>query len=248
MGDPRPQLLVVEPDGGCPLDRLGTWLADALPGASTVTCRPWAGDAVPPRPAADGLVVLGGAMGAHDDAQHPWLGDVRALLAAAVDDAVPTLGICLGAQLLAAATGGTVRRGAHGREAGVVDVAWRAEAADDPLLGALAAELPRAYPGPSMHQDAVTALPDGAVWLAETVDYPHQAFRVGGAAWGLQFHPEVSLPVFAAWARLDLPDPAHAAAVAGELEARDDEVVAAGRRLAARFAGLVRERAARAPA
>ncbi|RJK97217.1 type 1 glutamine amidotransferase [Vallicoccus soli] len=233
------RLLVVEPDGGCPLDRLGGQLREALPGALVTTCRPWAGDAVPPRPAADGLVVLGGQMGAHDDDLHPWLADVRSLLAAAVEDAAPTLGICLGAQLLAAAAGGTVERGAHGREAGVVDVAWRPEAADDPLLGGLAGS----WPGPSMHQDAVTALPPGAAWLGAGDLYPHQAFRVGPAAWGVQFHPEVTVPVFGAWARLDLPDPDRAAAVTAELADRDAEVAAAGAELARRFARLVRRRA-----
>ena len=228
-------MLVVEPDGGCPLDRLGTWLAEELPGADILTCRPWAGDPVPARSGADALLVLGGRMGAHDDDRHPWLPPLRRLLASAVDDAVPTLGICLGAQLLAAATGGAVERGDRGREAGVVDVRWTAAAVGDPLVGGL---LDGPYPGPSMHQDAVTVLPPGSVWLGSTTDYPHQVFRVGTAAWGVQFHPEVSIGGFEAWARLDLPEAA-AAAAARALAERDDEVVRAGRRLAGRFATLV---------
>jgi GMP synthase (glutamine-hydrolysing) len=194
------RILVVEHEPSCPLDRFAGWLADA--GAMIDTLRPYAGAPLPPRPAHDALVVLGGHMGAYDDAEAPWLPGVRDLLAAAVADGTPTLGICLGAQLLAVACGGRVEVGGPGPEAGVVDARWRAEAADDPLM----AGLPDPFPGPSMHHDAVTELPTGAVWLAETAMYPHQAFRLGAAAWGVQFHPEVSLPTFTEWARLDAPD------------------------------------------
>ncbi len=69
------------------------------------------------------------------------------------------------------------------------------EAAADELVGGL----PAPFPGPSMHRDAVTELPPGAVLLGETDLYPHQVFRIGEAAWGVQFHPEVSVQTFHAW-------------------------------------------------
>jgi GMP synthase (glutamine-hydrolysing) len=220
-------LLVVEHEAGCPPDRFGPWLTAA--GARLEVLRPYAGDRLPPRPAADGVVVLGGSMGAYDDARAPWLPAVRSLLQAAVDARVPTLGICLGAQLLAAATGGRVERGADGVEAGIVDARFRPAASDDPLL----AGLPDPFPGPSMHDDAIVALPPGAVWLGSTPRYPHQIFRVGPAAWGVQFHPEISPETFRRWAAAH---PHVTAEHVEQAERRDPDVVAAGRALADRFA------------
>ncbi|MGZ4590451.1 MAG: type 1 glutamine amidotransferase [Actinomycetes bacterium] len=235
------QILVVEHEAGCSADRFAGWLADA--GAELVVCRPYLGDVVPERVAGAGLVVLGGHMGALDDDDHPWLPVVRSLLARSVREGVPVLGICLGAQLLAAGCGGRVEVGARGIEAGVVDVRWRAEAAYD----ALVAGLPAPFPGPSMHRDAVTALPPGAIWLGETDAYPHQVFRVGDCAWGVQFHPEVSLASFAAWRERVSPQEWTRYGVDGrvavdELRVRDAEVAAAGRELASRFAALARAR------
>ncbi|TDD67126.1 type 1 glutamine amidotransferase [Jiangella aurantiaca] len=222
---------VVEHEPGCPLDRLGGWLTAA--GADVRVVRPYAGDPLPTVPGA-GLIVLGGQMNAYDDGVAPWLPAVRSLLAAAADGGTPTLGICLGAQLLAVACGGRVEVGAApGRESGVVDVLWRPESGDDPLVGGMAGP----FPGPSMHADAVAELPPGAVWLASSAMYPHQVFRVGAVAWGVQFHPEVSQPTFAGWAH-ELPD-VDAGTVVRELADRDSEVVAAGRELAGRFARIV---------
>jgi GMP synthase (glutamine-hydrolysing) len=225
----RSQIVVIEHEAGCPLDRLAGWLE----GVDVRMVRPYVGEPVPPT-VEDGLIVLGGQMSAYDDAAAPWLPEVRDLLGATVRDAVPTLGICLGAQLLAVAAGGSVTTAAApGRESGVIDVRWREAAASDRLL----AGLPDPFAGPSMHADAVEALPPGAAWLGTSAMYPHQAFRVGSAAWGIQFHPEVSLETFRAWA--DGHAEVDTAAVTAEFRARDAEVVVAGRGLARRFAGLV---------
>jgi len=230
-----PRVLVVEPESGCPVDRLGGWLSDA--GVELRTCRPYDGDAVPGGLEDDGLIVLGGHMGAYDDADHPWLGPVRDLLARSVGEAAPVLGICLGAQLLVAACGGRVEVGAGGIEAGVVDVRWRPEAASDPLV----AGLPSPFPGPSMHLDAVVELPPDAVWLGETAAYPHQVFRVGASAWGVQFHPEVSLSTYRTWAghhEKDWPRwGIDGAAVVQQLARAQADVATAGRALAVSFAG-----------
>jgi GMP synthase (glutamine-hydrolysing) len=227
------RVLVIEHEASCPVDRMSTWLSEA--GATVEVCRPYAGDPVPGRVEQDALLVLGGHMGAWDDERAPWLPAVRRLLSAAVEDRTPTLGVCLGAQLLAAATGGRVEVGAPGPEAGVVDVRWRPEGADDPVVS----RLPQPFPGPNMHHDAVVELPPGSVWLGETSMYPHQAFRVGERAWGVQFHPEVSLPTFRAWADLDAQSLRQwgydDAAVVGQLADRDVEVAAAGRALTHAF-------------
>ncbi|MGH3498815.1 MAG: type 1 glutamine amidotransferase [Nocardioidaceae bacterium] len=229
------KLLIVQPDPGCTADRYGTWLTEA--GAELSTCGPYAGDEVPPQVDGGGLVVLGGHMGAMDDHEFPWLADVRALMRSSADRGVPTLGICLGAQLLAAACGGQVEVGRRGIEAGVVEVRWRDEAAEDALVSAL----PDPFPGPSMHRDAIAQLPSGAVWLGQTALYPYQAFRVHERAWGVQFHPEVSLPSFTDWRHQVSEEQWDAYGVDGDavveqLRERDDEVAAAGEQLAKRFA------------
>ncbi len=239
----RPRhIVVIEHEATCPLDRLAYW----LDGADVEMVRPYAGDEVPESVEDGGLIVLGGQMSAYDDRVAPWLPAVRELLATSVTTGVPTLGICLGAQLLAVACGGRVDvRAAPGREAGVVDLRWRPEAASDPLVRAL----PRPSAGPSMHADAVVELPAESTWLAYSDMYPHQAFRVGAAAWGVQFHPEVSLPTFRGWAtRAADVDDAHVELVTKEFLARDGDIVATGRALAGGFAALVGAAAVDPPA
>jgi GMP synthase (glutamine-hydrolysing) len=197
-----------------------------------------AGDAVPaPDEVGDGLVVLGGHHSVRDDEAAPWLAEVRALLA---EVAVPTLGICLGAQLLAVARGGRVQVDAPpGLEGGVVDVRWRPEAADDPVLGPVAAlaDARHSTPALTMHRDAVVDLPARAVWLGSSQVYPYQAFRVG-AAWGVQFHPESSVDSVAAWADADAD--ASADGVRAAYAARAETIDAAGATLADAFAARVR--------
>jgi GMP synthase-like glutamine amidotransferase len=147
----------------------------------------------------DALVVLGGSMGAWDDVQAPWLPGVRALLRAAVTGDVPTLGICLGAQLLAAANGGRVERNPDGPEFGAQLVAKRAAAASDPLFG----PLPITPDVLQWHFDAVTVLPPGAIQLASSPGCEHQAFRLGRLAWGIQFHIETTPELVRRWAAED---------------------------------------------
>jgi GMP synthase-like glutamine amidotransferase len=195
----RPRLLVVqtEPDAG--LGRLEPGLGAA---ADLDLRRPDLGDRLPSTLADHaGLIVLGGTMGATDDDVVPWLPAARRLLAAGVESGRPTIGICLGAQLLAVATGGRVERGGPGLELGAVPIALLPTAADDALLGPVLGALGDRPLVAQFHQDAVTELPAGAVLLAHGETYPHQAFRLGERAWGLQYHPEVTGPDFALWLR-----------------------------------------------
>lgn len=146
------------------------------------------GDAVPAVDEVDslgGLVVMGGPMGAHDDDEHPHLPAERALLAAAVEAGLPVLGVCLGAQLLAAACGAEVLTG-DGPEVGVGVVDLSPEGQDDPILGPAGRTLPVLH----WHGDTFD-LPEGAVHLAASDRYAQQAFRMGAAAYGLQFHVEI---------------------------------------------------------
>jgi len=193
-------LLVLQPSATDPLGPLADWLTGA--GATLRVVRPYLDEPVP----ADlvgvaGVVCLGGEMSAADDAAHPWLPAVRALLGRAVAERVPVLAICLGAQLLALATGGLVATMTQGAEAGVRLVAKRDAAAADPLLGAL----PFTPDVVQFHSDEVTRLPAGATLLAVSAHSTNQAFRVGASAWGLQFHIETTPGLLRQWMR-DEPD------------------------------------------
>ena len=196
MTEPRPvTVLVLEHDPTDPLLRMGPWLAAA--GAHTRVLRLHAGDPVPADLSGyDAVISLGGEVGAHDDAIAPWLPATRALLAAAVTAGTPTLGICLGSQLLAAATGGTVTVGTEGPEIGAHLTAKRDACEEDPLFD----PLPMTPDVMQYHYDVVSALPPGAVLLLSATGYPHQAWRIGSAAWGLQFHIEPSAADLRAWA------------------------------------------------
>jgi GMP synthase-like glutamine amidotransferase len=148
----------------------------------------------------DGLIVLGGSMGPTDDDEAPWLPATRRLLADAVAQRLPTLGICLGAQLLATATGGRVSPMPNGPEVGLQAVRLLEAAADDPLLGGTdGAELPVVQ----WHWLEAEELPEGASLLASSPACANQAYRVGERAWGLQFHPEALGDSARDWAALD---------------------------------------------
>jgi GMP synthase (glutamine-hydrolysing) len=163
-------------------------------GADLTIVRVDRGDAIPPPTAlADvaGLVAMGGPMGVHDDLE--WLVDERALLRAAVEGGRPVLGVCLGAQQLAAALGAPVMRGPAPEE-GVGEVHLTREAIGDPVFG------PAPSPLPCVHWHGDTfGLPDGAVRLAGNDAYENQAFRIGDRAYGLQFHVEVTASLVAHW-------------------------------------------------
>jgi GMP synthase-like glutamine amidotransferase len=177
------------------------WLADLLDdaGVEIDIRRMYDGASLRDAEDADALIVMGGPMGANDDENVPWLADVKKLLADAVGRGTPVLGICLGAQLLAAAMGGAVESGAHGPELGLGELELCDGAADDPLLRSMPIDPTTVQ----WHWDHIARLPDGATLLASSPAYTNQAFRLGAQAWGLQFHPEVTLPLVAQWAQDD---------------------------------------------
>ena len=150
---------------------------------------------------ADGLVVLGGVMDADETDDHPHLARTMELIAVAADRSVPALGICLGAQLAAAALGGRAYPGLAGEELGWTKVELTEAGRADPVLGALQepAELFE------WHHDTFDP-PPGAIDLAGGAVYPSQAFRLGSVV-AVKFHPEVDGPLLAGWWAASTPPP-----------------------------------------
>ncbi|MEE1799757.1 methyltransferase domain-containing protein [Streptomyces sp. JV176] len=212
----------------------------AAAGLPVRLCRVWAGDPLPESLAGvEALVVMGGPAAAYRDDGFPTRRAELALLRRALAAEVPVLGVCLGAQLLAVAAGGTAHPGA-GPQVGWGDVRTSPAAARDPLLAGTPERLRVLH----WHGDTMT-LPAGAVPLASCERYPVQAFRVGGAAWGLQFHLEADKAAVDAFVAAF---PAEAATAPGLREAAPDELAAPApyRDLVfGRFAALVAARAGR---
>lgn len=234
----RPRVLVIEHEASCPVAHFGTWLDEA--GAELTICRPWAGDEVSSLSDFDGFLILGGSMGAHDDDTVPWLGAVKQRVLDAVVDDVPTLGICLGHQLVAAALGGHSSPLASGQQVGLFEVAWTAEAAHDPLVSSV----PGPRRGVQWNNDVVSRLPEAAVPLAVMSHGELQAARFAPRVWGVQLHPEVDRPVLESWAAGDRDDHLEhgidQAAVLAEIDAARAELDEAWRPLAERFVEICR--------
>jgi GMP synthase-like glutamine amidotransferase len=239
----NPRALVVESDPSDDPRVLGDWLREA--GLDLDVVRPHAGDALPADLEAHAaLVVLGGDQHAYPgpDGQPgaPWFDALESLLRKAVRSSVPTLAICLGAQLLATAHAGTVGPAAAGPEIGAQLVAKRDAAERDPLFG----PLPMLPDVVQWHYDEVTELPLGATLLATSTHYAHQAFRVGQRAWGLQFHIECDAAMIADWASTSGPALAELGTTATEVVARvaelTDDLFEVWQPFATRFAALAR--------
>jgi len=185
----------------------------------------------------DVIVAMGGPMSVNDEAKHPWLVAEKRLLAEAVQEGVPFFGVCLGAQLLAASLGGRVYPGPE-PEAGLLPVFLTATATGDPIFEGL----PRELLTFQWHGDTFD-LPSGAELLATSPLYPHQAFRWGRRAYGVQFHLEVSTEMAKEWAEVPVYGealervlgPGSLATVIEDLGRRADELRACGRRLFGRW-------------
>lgn len=150
-----------------------------------------------------GIIVMGGPMGAYDTSEFAWLAPELALIRDAVGAGCPLWGVCLGAQLLACALGARVWPGPR-PEVGVCQVSPTPQARHDPVFGGVAGPVPVLQ----WHADSFD-LPAGAVLLASSPQYPHQAFRVG-RAYGVQFHVEVPADLATRWAQI--PEYAHSLA------------------------------------
>jgi GMP synthase (glutamine-hydrolysing) len=160
------------------------------------------GEPLPARDTIDAIVCMGGPMSANDDAKLPWIAREKTYVGDAVRAGVPFWGVCLGVQLLAASLGARVYPG-PAAEVGVLPVELTPVAREDPVFASLPDELYTLQ----WHGDTFD-LPKDAVTLAGSAAYPHQAFRFGETAYGVQFHLEVSPNLARVWA--DVPEYANA--------------------------------------
>lgn len=135
-----------------------------------------------------GVVVFGGPMSAND--AHDFLRAEMVLLERALAGGVPALGICLGAQLMARALGARV----DGHQDGICEIGYY------PLEATPAGAALMPWPRQVYHWHSEGFdLPEGAELLATGRTFPNQAFRYGASGFGLQFHPEVTREMMAAW-------------------------------------------------
>lgn len=193
----------------------------------------YADDEVPDEPP-EALIVMGGQMCTDEKDAYPFLQRETDLLGKCVAADTPTLGICLGAQLLAEVTGGSVRHDTP--EIGFAAVRLTDAGRTDPLLSEFADDTPTF----NAHRDFITAGP-GAVVLAHSDRAPVHALRAGERVYGIQFHPEMDARRVARYCNAEQPgaylrrhgwEPSDLIALA---ERHNDEHARMGRMLADRW-------------
>jgi GMP synthase (glutamine-hydrolysing) len=240
----RPVVLAVRNDLTDPPLLVGDWLGEI--GIDIQVICADAGEAVPSRvpEGIDGVIPMGGGMGANDDDVAPWLPSERALLRDAVSRGIPVFGICLGGQLLAAANEGVVELG-ETAEIGLSFIERTPEGESDPIIRAIGAGA--RIPAAQWHQDHVAVLPPNATLLLTNDACRVQGYRIGANAYGFQLHPELDGDLFNWWVPLSDGDKAleragiDVLAAGAEVAAASDDLVAAWRPMAHAWGQLVHE-------
>lgn len=242
------RILVIEHEVGAGPKRFGEWLTEA--GAEVVILRPYLGDEIPSAldDSADfdgyaALLVLGGSAGPLEDTANPWLPQVRNLLQRSAEGEFPSFNICLGGELLAAATSARIIRREH-PQIGIYDLHTTSAGEEDPVFTAIASGQGETIPAVLFHQEEME-LPDGAELLVTGSDAPIQGYRVGEFAWGTQFHPESEAAQVAQWLSSDplrLPAGKTAESIKAEVAEADAELIRINRALAHSFVRFLRRR------
>jgi GMP synthase (glutamine-hydrolysing) len=210
----------------------------AQQGWEEVICPLWRGESLPGSlDSTAGIVMLGGHMNAYQEREYPFLAHEDLFIRQVLRDRIPFLGICLGAQLLAKACGAAVTRSPE-TERGWQDVRLTAEGQNDPLFR----DLPRRLSVFQWHEDAF-AVPDSGTLLATGNSCRNQAFRVGGYAYALQFHIEVTTDIVKAWSEGDAV-PFDACRANGEDLPRYTQLQQEAYAISSNFAEIIRSRVA----
>lgn len=185
-----------------------------------------------------GIVVMGGTMSATDPGAESWMPRELELLREAVDIELPVLGVCLGAQMLAAAHGGRVERRST-PEIAYLPVTRTADASDDPVFGGWQDGAAPLF----LHEDEVVELPEAAVPMLEGSEAT-PGWRLG-SAWAVQFHPEVDAEQVESWLALHALTPlldragVNPEELADQARTRNRSIVPIGRALIGRFLDAV---------
>jgi GMP synthase-like glutamine amidotransferase len=166
------------------LGTIGEWAA--AHGHTVRASHLYAGDALPQPEELDWLVVMGGPMSVSDEAAYPWLTGEKRFIAEAIGAGKHVLGICLGAQLIAAALGARVYRN-HQKEIGWFPVEVTPAGKQSAVGQALGTQAEVFH----WHGDTFD-IPAGAVHLARSAACAHQAFSLDDRVIGLQFHLETT--------------------------------------------------------
>lgn len=169
-----------------PFEGLGSmeaWLVEQ--GHDLFCTRLWADDPLPPADSFAGLIVMGGPMGINDDAEYPWLAAEKIFLKKVVDRGTPTVGICLGAQLLAEVLGAEVTANPE------KEIGWFPVTRSDAVPEDLAQLLPQKFIVFHWHGDTFS-VPDDAVSLYSSEACKNQAFLYKNHVLALQFHLETT--------------------------------------------------------
>lgn len=229
----RPRVLVVQNAKPSGPRRLGAWLREGGLEPEVVL----ADDLPATLDGYAGLVMLGGGLMPDDDERAPWLARERTLAEQAIDRDLPTLGICLGGQILAHVAGGAVRAKTGPKERGATLITPTTAGTTDAVLSALGEGAPMI----ENHEDMITELPPSAVLLASSAAVANQAFRLGEHVRGVQFHPEVSADDLLGWEEPVAPSAADVplAQIVADARAVDERNTAAARALVAAFAADV---------
>lgn len=235
---PRVLVVVNSPNSGP--RRLADWLVEARIEVEPIL---GAGGLPETLEGFDGLVLLGGGLMPDDDERAPWLPAERRLAAEAIDRDLPTLGICLGAQLIAHVAGGEVRAKHGPTERGATVIRANDRGRQDALLSACVDGAPMI----ENHEDMITRLPPEAELLASSDEVENQAFVIGTHVRGVQFHPEASAADLANWDDAALRgEGRELAQLIATAESLHEQNTAASRRLILAFAHEVRDHASAA--
>ncbi len=184
-------LYIIQNDPEVPAGILGEQLTES--GTEFETIHPYLNQELPPLKDVTAAIILGGSMSANDEEKHPFITGLKDFIRAALKNDTPLLGICLGGQLLAAASAGEVTSNQFG-EKGTYSIMLTDDGESDPLFSGIGSS----FISFQWHDDSFSIPPNGR-HLAFTSSCHNQAFRIGSSAWGLQFHPEVDHETIQNW-------------------------------------------------